>query len=172
MACGLPGRQHVQAMNPCGPLEGMVNVTIVVLAFIFLGFLIGNLVGFSSNASTLGVLLPLLFTFAGGSAVAFLPKVEAEGRKLAAIAVIALSLSCLAGVYWGLFVSERQLLSPPEVRTSRLNMKGPRSETTGLYRASKVSAVNDLDQRFHNHELSANDAYEQLHELVTKGDKQ
>ena len=146
-----------------------VNVTIVVLAFVFLGFLIGNLVGFSSTGNALGVLLPLLFTFAGGSAVAFLPKVEAEGRKLAAAAVIALSLSCLAGVYWGLFVSEHQLLSPPEVRTIRLNTKGPRSETTTYYRASRISEVNNIDQRFHNHELTAKDAYEELYALVTKG---
>ena len=45
-------------------------MALIVFAFACLGFLIGNLVGFSSG-STLSVLIPLLFSFAGGSAIAF-----------------------------------------------------------------------------------------------------
>ena len=82
-----------------------------IFAFACLGFVIGNLVGLSAE-STLSVVLPLLFAFGGGSAVAFLHKLPPSERRLAAAAVVTLSLSCLIGVYTGIVVSEHQLLSP------------------------------------------------------------
>jgi hypothetical protein len=142
----------------------------IVIAFACLGFLIGNLVGLSSG-STLTVLIPLLFTFAGGSAVAFLPKLDVDTRRLAAAAVIALSLSCLAGVYSGIFVSERQLLSPPNIRSAvsaAYTTKADREHLKYLM-TQEVTEADVIDQKLRRNELSAEQAYEQLYELVKKG---
>jgi hypothetical protein len=147
-------------------------VIAIVIAFVCLGFLIGNLVGFSSSSS-LAVLIPLLFTFAGGSAVGFLPKLEVDTRRLAAGAVIALSLACLAGVYFGIFVSERQLLSPPNVRAVASTSQTTRPERTYFYlRAEELKEVDVIDQKFRSNELTAEQAYEQLYESVKKGGTQ
>ena len=137
----------------------------IVFAFVCLGFLIGNLVGLSAE-STLAVIIPLLFTFGGGSAVAFLPKLDAESRKVAATAVVALSLSCLAGVYSGIVVSEYQLLSPHRgtgKRTAVAEMK--------YLRSVDLKKVDAIDQQFRTHVLTAEQAYERLYETATKGDE-
>ena len=142
-------------------------MALIVLAFVCLGFLIGNLVGLSAE-STLAVLIPLLFTFAGGSAVAFLPKLDVESRRLAAAAVIALSLSCMAGVYSGIFVSEHQLLSPSSTRASS---SSTRSIAENKYLKSiNMRDVDAIHQQFRTNRLTAEQAYNQLHELVSKGD--
>jgi len=145
-------------------------VIVIILAFVCLGFLIGNLVGMTSE-STIAVLIPLLFTFAGGSAIAFLPKLDDATRKLAAGAVIALSLSCLSGVYCGIFVSERQLLSPPNIRKAALTTVTPRDWRKYL-KANDLSELNAIDQQFRNHELTPEQAYQQLYEWVKQGGEQ
>lgn len=145
-------------------------MVIILFAFLCLGFLIGNLVGFSSG-SVLAVLLPLLFTFGGGTAVGFLPKLDVDKRRLAAAAVIALSLSCLAGVYVGIFVSERQLLSPAHVRET-VSTKPTTREDRGYLRTALFDEATIIDQKFRANELNAEQAYEQLYQLVKKGEMQ
>lgn len=145
-------------------------MAIIILAFVCLGFLIGNLVGFSSG-STLAVLIPLLFTFAGGSAVGFLPKLPVDTRRLAAGAVIGLSLSCLAGVYTGILISERQLLSPAYIREAA-SIKPTTRVERGYLQAAVFSEAAVIDQKYRANELSAQEAYEQLYQLVRKGDTQ
>jgi hypothetical protein len=146
---------------------------IVIVAFACLGFLVGNLVGFSSGG-TLAVLIPLLFSFAGGSAVAFLPKLDVDTRRLAAAAVIALSLSCLTGVYSGIFVSERKLLSPANIRGAVFASYAakPDLEYLKYLRAQESSEIDFIDQKFRRNELTAEQAYEQLYELAKKGGTQ
>jgi len=141
---------------------------IIVFAFICLGFLIGNLVGLSAQ-STVAILIPLLFTFGGGSAVAFLPSLDAASRKLAAAAVIALSLSCLIGLYTGIIVSERQLLSSQEKRASSLSARTSIADRKYL-RAIDMREVDVIDQRQRNNDISVKQAYEQLYELAKKGE--
>lgn len=145
-------------------------MAIILFAFVCLGFLIGNLVGFSSG-STLAVLIPLLFTFAGGSAVGFLPKLAVDTRRLAAAAVIGLSLSCLAGVYTGIFISERQLLSPAYIREIASIKPGTRVER-GYLQAAVFKEAAVIDQKYRANELTAEQAYEQLYQLIRKGDIQ
>lgn len=148
-------------------------MTIIIVAFVCLGFLVGNLVGFSSG-STLGVLIPLLFSFAGGSAVAFLPKLNVDTRRLAAAAVIALSLSCLTGVYFGIFVSERKLLSPVNIRNAAFASyaKDSKLENLKYLRAQEIKEVDFIDEKFRGGDLTAEQAYEQLYKEVKKGDAQ
>ncbi len=145
----------------------------IVIAFVCLGFLIGNLVGFSSG-STLSVLIPLLFSFAGGSAVTFLPKLDLEARKPVAAAVIALSLSCLGGVYSGIFVTERQLLSPPNIRSAVLTAYTAKADRDNFkyLRTDEVKEADFIDQKFRRNELTSEQAYEQLYELIKKGGTQ
>jgi hypothetical protein len=134
-------------------------MSINAFAFACLGFLIGNLVGLSAT-SALAVIIPLLFTFGGGSAIAFLPKLDTASRKLAATAVIALSLSCLIGVYFGIFVSEHQFLSASS--TSRQIAIAERK----YLRSTSLSEVDVIDQKLRTRELTAEEAYRQLYQLV------
>jgi hypothetical protein len=134
----------------------------VVLAFVCLGFLIGNLVGLSAE-SALAVIVPLLFAFGGGSAVAFLHKLGPAERTRSAGAVVALSIGCLIGVYVGIVVSERQALSPSKRRLAR------EATTADLkyLRSADIEKVNEIDQRYKGGALSAAEAYERLYSLVS-----
>ncbi len=136
----------------------------VVVAFACLGFLIGNLVGLSAE-STLAVVIPLLFSFGGGSAVALLPKLDQPSRKEASAAVIALSVSCLAGVYSGILVSEYQFLSP---RASSVSGATSIAEKKYL-RSLNLNDVDRIDQRYRAGDLTADKAYEQLYQLISSG---
>jgi hypothetical protein len=143
---------------------------IVLLAFACLGFLIGNLVGLSSE-NTVAIIIPLLFTFGGGSAIAFLHKLDVGSRRMAATSVIALSLSCLLGVYSGIIVCEHQLLTPKANRTSILAER-PTVDSRKLVKDLNVSAVQAINIKYRTGDLSAEDAYNQLYELVSSGSKQ
>lgn len=126
------------------------------LAFITLGFLIGNLVGMTS-ASVVSTLIPLLFVFGGGSAVAFLQKLDNEKQLRASIAIFCLSISCLGGTYTGILVTEYQLLSP------QTNNQIPDRRTERTYlRSSTTSLVNAIDAQRAKGNLTADQAYEQL----------
>jgi hypothetical protein len=138
----------------------------VVIAFVCLGFLIGNLVGLSAQ-STVAIILPLLFAFGGGSAIAFLPKLDAKDREQAAAAVMAMSLSCLVGVYSGILVSEYQILSPKN--SPSRSRAGSIAEMKYL-RGATMDKIVAIDQQFRTHTLTAVQALEQLHELVLEGD--
>lgn len=141
----------------------------IVLAFGSLGFLIGNLVGLSAE-STVSVLIPLLFTFGGGSAVALLPKLGQADRLIAATAVVSLSVFCLLGVYAGIVVSERQLLSSAPARDRRAVTAPARAsiEERKYLRQVSFDSVALIDQRYKDRLLTATQAYEQLYGLVTR----
>jgi hypothetical protein len=100
----------------------------IVLSFLALGFLIGNIVGMTAQ-SVVTSLLGLLFAFAGGSVLTFIHKLDAGERRLAGQAVLALSLACVGGLYTGIFVSEHRLLSPKPASTAVQAMPSP---ATGL----------------------------------------
>ena len=144
----------------------------IFFAFVCLGFLIGNLVGMSAE-STLGVIIPLLFAFGGGSAVAFLHKLDAGERRLAAAAVVAFSLSCLAGVHVGIVVSEYRLLSPAgEASEARVSIARNKyvSPDNKYLRAVDISEMNLIDQRYKSGEYTAEQAYEEIYELISPGE--
>lgn len=159
-------------------------MALIVLAFASLGFLIGNLVGLSAE-STLKIILPLLFTFGGGSAAAFIPKLEPADRRVVAAAVVALSLSCLAGVYSGIVVCERHLLSPaatplvagvPTTGATPASVAQDSIADRKYLRSVDMRTVDVIDQKFRTGAFNsqqgenAQQAYEQLYGLVTKGE--
>ena len=136
------------------------------LAFTALGFLIGNLVGLTSD-SVVSALLPLLFAFGGGSAIGFFHKLEPESRQLASAAILAVSVSCLAGVYIGIAVSEHQWLTPQERRQERVDQTISESK---YLRSYLMSEANQIDQMKSTGALTADQAYKALYDLVHRED--
>ena len=157
----------------------------LIVAFASTGFLVGNLMGMSAS-STVPSFLGLLFALFGGSLIVFLHKLTSEDRVVAGKLVFALSLTCLLGVYTGLFVNERELLTPKERRflpvaahvgtfgtsctdrehaTAQESGTGDRVQNKYLAAGtlSKIDQI-DVEKRFAG--LSAEDAYQQLRALA------
>lgn len=143
-------------------VEGVAML--LVIAFVSLGFLIGNLAGLTSASITVP-LLSALFAFGGGSAVAWLQKIDTESRHLASVIIFSLSLSCLIGVYSGIYVSEHQLLTPEKVRQERW---ADDSSLTYLYlRSVDIALAHKIDQMYTSKRITAEQAYEQIYEMFT-----
>jgi hypothetical protein len=140
----------------------------IAFAFISLGFLVGHLAGFSADGVTKS-LLPLLFAFVGGSAVAFMQKLQQSDRNRAAIAIIALSLSCLVGLYSGIVVSEYQWLSPD--REVALATR-PSVKQRKYLMEHVVPQAKAIDTKLSNEELTQKQAYDQLYELLIMKSKE
>jgi len=136
------------------------------VAFAALGFLIGNLVGLTSE-SVVSALMPLLFAFGGGTAVGFMPKLDPTAQRAASIAITALSLSCLLGTYVGIAVTEHQVLTPEPRRQARATAS---VADLKYVRSFIVTQADQIDQRRANGELTAQQAYEALYKLVSTGE--
>ncbi len=140
------------------------------VAFIALGFLIGQLVGLSSASVTTSI-LGFLFAFGGGSAIGFLKSLQPDERRLASQAIFALSISCMAGVYVGIYVSEHQLLTPKQVIVQR-ERAGEAAAPSAAARVSVTdrkylkqnitAAVYAIDQKRANGNLTATQAFDEL----------
>ena len=131
-------------------------------AFISLGFLIGNLVGFTAD-SVVGGVLGLLFAFGGGSAIALVKQLDERQQKRAFQAIACLALSCLAGLYLAIVLSEFQLLTPREqaaVRSSVEERKYLRSDT--------LSAAGSIDSQRRTGALECDEAYARLLALIAE----
>lgn len=133
-----------------------------VLAFTALGFLIGNLVGLTAE-SVVSAILPLLFAFGGGSAIGYFHKISLEARQSASTAILAISLSCLVGVYSGIAVSEHQWLTPEERRDVRAEAGIADSKYLRSYLASEADQIDQLKSAG---ALSPEEAYQALYQLV------
>jgi len=134
------------------------------IAFLMLGFLIGNLVGMSAE-SLVATLMPLLFTFGGGSAIGLLHKVDEVSRKVAFTAIFTLSIGCLSGVYLGVAISEYQLLSPVSDRSKQRDAD---AITHSKYlRSYLTSEAEQIDQLYVSGALGPQRAYERLYGLIT-----
>jgi hypothetical protein len=133
----------------------------LIIAFTTLGFLIGNLIGLSAE-STLVTVLPLLFAFGGGAAIAFLHKLKQGERRNASVAITALSLSCLIGVYTGIYITEHQIISTSEVKQARLSS----IESRKYLRSININSVEQIDSKLKTGELSIKQAYEALYNLI------
>ncbi len=134
--------------------------------FTSLGYLIGNLVGLTA-ASVTGTLIGLLFAFSGGSAIAFMHKIDANARIQASKAILALTLACLVGVYTRIYVSDNQLLT----RDAKKVGKRISIEANKYNRNKFLSKANAVDQRRANNHLSWKEAYEELYEFMTSYDE-
>lgn len=133
----------------------------ILFAFLSLGFLIGNLVGLTAESVT-STILALLFAFGGGSALAFVQKLEPKNLKLVSVAIIALSWSCLAGIYSGIRVSEYQMLSPQkEEPVSKISI-----EDKKYLRENITSKANLIDQRLANGHYNFEEAYRELYKTT------
>lgn len=131
-------------------------------AFIFLGFLVGQIVGMTSASVTTSI-IGLLFTFAGGTAVGMLHKLTPEQRRLAAMAVTLLSIFCTVGIYTGILVKEHDLLSPKRPPAAE---RPQRSE--GYLRNEHVTAYRKIDQQYRTGLITAEQAARQYAALLSK----
>ena len=138
----------------------------VFLAFVSLGFLVGSLIGMSAE-STVTVVLPLLFAFGGGSAVAFLHKLSDRDARRAAMAVVALSLSCLVGVLGGVVVTERQLLTPSDLRKARREAS-PTVESLKVLRSEALDSLADADAQKRAKIITCDQAYDRVYRLAAQ----
>jgi hypothetical protein len=138
----------------------------LVAAFLTLGFLVGNLAGLSSAAIT-NTIIGLLFAFGGGSAVAFLQKLDANARVHAGRAIFAISFGCLFGVYTGILVAEHQLLTPERERHKRADQRA-KLEDRRYTRGEVANAAHAIDQHLTNGRIELREAYRQLYDLATE----
>ena len=77
-----------------------------------------------------------------------------------------LALACLLGVYSGILISEHQLLSPPEQKVaSRSSIESRKYIRENLYPLAQT-----IDQHKANGQITLEEAYEQLYELIETGD--
>jgi len=86
--------------------------------FAAFGLLVGTTAGLSSATLTT-TLLGLLFALIGGSIGVFLGKLDADGRRLAGVGLLAFGVGAMVGLYSGLYVRINDLLRsgarPPTV---------------------------------------------------------
>lgn len=136
-----------------------------ILAFIALGFLIGNLIGLTAESVTSSV-LALLFAFGGGSAIAFIQKLNIQERVLASKAILALAISCLIGVYAGIYIAENQIFTPDEGRVEkRISI-----EDRKYLRENIVNSANSIDQLYANKQINLQKAYMEMYQLTLEID--
>jgi hypothetical protein len=147
----------------------------VITAFAALGLVVGNLVGLTATPVVASV-LGLLFAFAGGSILTFFHKYTHEDRNAAARGLLALALGCLVGVYAGIFVSERRLLSPAHRRgTANVVARGDdvsvMFRSQAYLRSSVAEKADVLDNQYQNGEISAPTAFRELYRAVKAEDE-
>ncbi len=138
-----------------GQSLGLANVW---SAFAAAGLLIGLLTGMTAT-SVVSSLLSLLFTFLGGSVLVMLQKLSDEQIRTAYKGVFSLSVGCIVGLFAGLIISERQLLTPFANRAAerREGAVTPKYLKTSI--AEKADAIN-ADKE--TGRLSVEEAYGQL----------
>lgn len=137
-----------------------------IFGFGALGLLIGNLIGFTKE-SVVNAFIPLILTFGGGSIIAFLGGVPQVERVRATLAVGCISIFCLLGLYFSLFVTESQLLTPELTRSN--DLKGISSiDSRKLLRSDITSRVTQIDQQLRNNQINQREAYDALVEFLSE----
>jgi len=139
-----------------------------ILAFLTLGFLIGNLLGLSSD-SVVKTIIPLLFAFGGGSAIGFLHKLEDRFRTRAYQLIFVVSISCLFGTYSGIIMSEYQLLSPNKTQVNRAEKSI--KDKKYLFSGETISKADEIDQLYSSGLMEVEDAYESLYKIISQRGK-
>lgn len=137
-----------------------VSSTLLGVAFVILGILIGTLLAFSAQSLAQAV-VAALFAFFGGSVV---PLVSIKDRSsLTAISVTTLGLSAgaLFGVYSGIYVNEHRLLSPAN---KSVISEGPQK----YLRENLLQTANDIDVKRRTNILTLEEAYDELAKACTK----
>jgi hypothetical protein len=161
----------------------------LALGFGAMGLLVGSLVGLTAEAVVMP-LIGLLFAFIGTSILAMLHKLSADDRKAAGMAILALSIFCLVGVYSGILATEHQILTPISKRGEKAAAKespAPASESKPpaakseadaksvtevkrspyLYlRSDEVEAANAIDILKSQSKITTEEAYERMYRLA------
>ena len=137
------------------------QVAVFGLAFVALGILIGHLLALSAQ-SLVQAVVAALFALFGGSVVAMLEKLSEAHQAKAALAILAVSVGALVGVYAGLYVNEHQLMTPEKGRVLPTAEKEPRK----YLRENTLSNARAVDQQYRNGALTAKDAYDKLQALM------
>jgi len=115
------------------------------VGFAAFGFLVGTTAGLSSAELTV-TLLGLLFALIGGSVGALLGKLDAEGRKLAGVALLAFSLTATFGLYSGIYVRINDLLRKHTVESAASVEPTPAIASASDYLKSNPVALIDFLQ--------------------------
>jgi len=141
-------------------------IPLLVFAFSCFGFLIGNLVGLTAESVVMG-LLPLLFAFGGGSAIALMGKLSEAGQVNAYIAIGCLSLSCLFGAYTGIYLTEHQVFTPENRRIigAKTNV-----EYLKYLRSEMVGTIQSIDERARTKRISYEQAYKELKDAIEQSE--
>jgi len=134
----------------------------VATGYVFLGFLIGALTGLSSSPIAATV-VAALFTFVGGSAGHLMER-KPEDRRFVGLVVMCLAASCLVGLTTGIVVKINKPLTFTEIAKERL-----RAGTDEPYLKNfDLSAINAINVKYANHDISPDDAYRQLRREVDR----
>lgn len=143
--------------------------TLLLLAsgFLFLGIVVGTLLAMSAQSLAQAV-IAALFALFGGSLLALLEKLPEEAQGKAALSLLAISVGTLVGVYSGLYINERQLLTPENLRLSKGQLQqGVTPNSIPKYlRENFQDARTSIDMKYRNKFLSAEDAYDSLRKLT------
>jgi hypothetical protein len=134
-------------------------------ALFFMGLLVGTLLALSAE-SVAQALIAALFALFGGSLLAFLRHVSLIDQLKTSAGVLAISVGTLGGVYSGIYVNQHQLLTPTALQASR-----PSDVVNTYLRGYVMPTSAAIDTQYRNKELTAEQAYQRLHELVDKQSK-
>lgn len=134
----------------------------VAFAFACLGVLVGTLSGLASSPVATA-LLAAVFTFAGGSAAHLIEKNPADRRLLGGL-IAAFSVTCLAGLFFGIAVKENRWLTMAERRVEQ-DEEATRGVSPDAYVYLKKASMSEVDRinvQYSADEISAEQAYRQL----------
>lgn len=136
------------------------------LAYSIFGLLIGNLVGLTSDKVT-NSLISLVFTFAGSTALILSQKMKDDIKIQINKAISYFALFCIIGVYTGIIVSEYQLLTPEEIKKIRQENKEVSRASNTYLQGIPVETINLIDIQVQNKELTYEQGYEKLYNIIT-----
>lgn len=128
-------------------------------AFGVFGFYVGSLCGLSTSPVTL-TLMPLLFTFAGGSIFAFFGRMTEVTRQAAFSALGFASFGALIGTYSAIMISSHSLLGPKNIY---------QDGSSGYLRSEYISNIEAKLRLLEQGALKPTDAAKEIREEISKG---
>lgn len=146
--------------------EERSSAAYLALAFLALGVLIGTLVAMSAQ-SLAQTVVAALFALFGGSLLVMLEKLGVRNQVKAALAILAISVGTLSGLYVGLYVNEHQLLTPQTLRAATGDGLAQTRLANKYLRENVIAEADAIDSKYRNG-MPAKEAYEQLRALLEK----